>query len=452
MSPKWISEIEIVDLVIALIFTAKNGSLEYTRHLQILLNIEDLKINDRICLLLYKLFCFDKSKHSNQQIRDKVILMFQGRRSVSDLLLLRILKEIESHLGDSWCNGINVWTLGNSSLASEQRYVDNNVPLIVQSDEGFELSLDIRLIHQTLKKGGSPGIFVPPGDKGSQEEWITYLSKYRKYYADEEVYSDEFLLFALVSCPEIYRPDGSINLKVFVECGGLSFILGCLASDVDEIFKAASSVVLSVLTYLSGDKVPYYRENTIIRLLLSKIHLYNDEDRKVRLPPCVFIFLGHLLLVLTNPGHHLYEKTVDYLLDGPGLREEIPVIKYIISSDSKDSFKDIQWGLDVLATALNSKRDLFLYEKFQVFEWAMTLTLSPFFDKSSVKDKVARLIARADEVSGGSLSLITRHATLAWSVSTETSIQNKEQKLRYLFTAPRDRLEEWTDGVFHDIY
>jgi Nucleolar pre-ribosomal-associated protein 1 len=450
---KWISEPAIVGLANALIFTGSKIKVDYTKHFQILINIDGLKITREISLLLYRLFCFDKSRHSNRQVIDKLVLFFQGRRSFCDALLLRMLKFIETHLNGSWCNGIDVWTLRNSSLASEQVYMDENLPLIVKGETGQELTLDIRVILQTVKKGKNGISFEPPIDDAPLDDWEKFLLAYRTYHEDTTIYDEEFLIFALVSCQEIYREDGNINLKLFVESGGLSFAICSLASEVPDISRAASTIILSVTSFLSTPEVPAYRENTIICILLSKILLHANEYPEKALAPSIFIFISQLLLVLINPGHHLYERAVDYVLAGPGLRQELPMIKSIMNSDSKDSFKDIQWGLETLTNALNTKTDLYLYENFGIFEWVMTLSLSPYFEKSKIKLRIVDFLTKTAEVTGGSSALLTRHAGLVWNASSvEEDRQKREQQLRYLFTTPRDKISEWTDHTLHDIF
>lgn len=453
MNKKWISEPEIVDFANILVFNAPKIKIDYTKHFQILINIDELIVNQNICLLIYRLYCFDKVRHSNHQVKNKLVLYFQGKQSICDNLLLRILKSIESQLNESWCSEINVWTLRNSSLLSEQMFIDENLPLIVKGETGQELTLDIRVILETVKKVKIGMQFKFPPDDASYHEWQKSLCEYTLYYENPSIYNDDFLMFVLISCPEIFKEDGTINLKLLVESGGLSFMICCSASPISDLSRSASTVVHSVLSFIDREEAPSYRENTTISILLSKIRFYFLENPIKEIAPSVFIFLGQLLLVLINPGHHLYERAVDYLLAGPGLRQEIPMIKYIMNTASKDSYRDIQWGLETLINALNTKYDLNLYEKSGIYEWVMTLSLSPYFKKSVIKSQIEQLLEKTTMVPGGSFALMTRHAGLAWnSSSPHTPRHNKEQKLCYLFTAPKEKINGWTDHTLNDIF
>jgi hypothetical protein len=437
---RWINVSEVVRLLLILVFCGDKTSMEHTKHLQMIIN-QDVVVTDALSLLIWKLYLLEPVAHSNLHIQDRVLLLCRGTNYPRDVLLLDIAKHIEQVLGTSWTNRVFSWQFQTATRSAEE-YEEQ--PVFTNTKDGFEVSLDSDMIKRSVRAFNPQTTF-----KLEFTHDVDDCLKYMERSPHTDGYNYEFLLMSLTSSQEIFRENGSIDVKQFVQSNGLSFVICCLAAD-EYLSLAAKSVIGGVAQFLSNpESVSSYREGSAIRIFLMKVLMFfaQGEGEKTRyLLPCVCKAMALTLPILANPGHFLHEKATDFILSGPGLRvAEIPMFRSISTTHSDNAVRELQWLLDSLTCALCVGRDATFYSQRGLFEWALSLReLCP-----EMSTAVSSLIAKAQEVSGGSMSLITSNAGLSW-ISKELSQDKQEttRKLgvRFVVTSDKARLDQWADG------
>ncbi|ANB13248.1 Urb1p [Sugiyamaella lignohabitans] len=398
----------------------------------------------------------DQKEQSNQIVQDKILSLILGSNSPRDALLLDIVKRIEGNLGTSWNNRVF-----SSQFQSSNNKVDDyeRQPTFIHTKDGFEVSLDIEIIKASVQSFHPMANFTVE-ENLSLDEIQTKMASFSNLYPTDIVYNSEFLLMCLASSTEIFKDNGSVDLKAFVESYGMSFVLCCLSSEAPSGYlKSARSILAAVAFYLSeeSDKSSSYREKLVIKLLVSKVLNFfssSNQDFDKYLPSCVCTMMALTLPVMTNPGHYLNEKAVDFLLSTPSLRAtELPMFSAITKTSSENAIREIQWLFENLTYSLSTQKDVALYMQKGVFEYALSVK------ELSSSIKIEPLILKTQEAIGGSMSLVTRNGALSWTIN-ELSYSKEDSDRAYLFrklgsrfvaSSDSQKLNEWTDDAIAEF-
>lgn len=428
---KWSSVQVVADLVTALVFTGE-AQVESTKLLQVILSGEVPNIRS-VILLIWKLFCSNIPEHSTDPIEDRILELCNCTNNSSDSLLLDILKKIESRNSRPWVNKTYAWTFRPISTMAD----DYELNTLTKTKHGFEVTLDIATIRHTVRTFNPEAVFEIP--EGTMKRSLELMKNFDQIFTTEKAqYNMEFLQMALVACPDIVKTNDdklSIDTKVLVESYGLSAIICALGCPT---YAQAS---LRIIDAIAANENDAYRERDVVRLVLGKL----QSSREVQLSPCVYIQLALLVPIACNPGHFLYLKATHYLLSGPSLIDDVPLFKEITMPASGTSIsREISWFLDFLTCGLATTRDVKLYLKKGVFEWALNLATGV----DSVVHSARMLIWKAQEIPGGSLSLLTRAGGLSWSENqAESRNLGAKLGLRFVQTIEdRERVEEWMNN------
>lgn len=89
----------------------------------------------------------------------------------------------------------------------------------------------------------------------------------------------------------------------------------------------------------------------------------NGRGASEPLPTVVGVFFAQVVQVISNPGHFLYEKTMDFLLRRAlqDLADLPRMLQFSISVVGDEYQKEIGWILNVLTAGLRTVQVYFLY-------------------------------------------------------------------------------------------
>lgn len=432
---------EIAEFLTILVFTGKD-SVEYTKHFQLLLSRELPKDNDLVALLLWRLYMGNPKAHSTDTIQESILLLCSGRNTPYDSILLDIIKKVEGQRNVSWTSNVFTWAFrAPSSGSSIDEY--ELTPLFTSTKEGIEMTLDVQTIRNSVRSYNPEAVFELPDTNNITQMTVAKsleaIDEYKKVFIGRNnCYNMEFLLMSMINIPDIFRDNGSIDLKLFVETWGLSFVICCLSSRYSDIAQAIINAVIN-------DSESTYKERESVRLLLGRLKyslMVNDQP----IPTCFCIIMAMLLPVATNPGHFMFTRTIKFLLSAPELNYHyLPMFKNI-SETTEEASKQISWYVDLLTCSLSTRADVMLMVRRKVFEWAMNLSL--VLPNCGHRN----LLCKAQEIPGGAYSLVTRNAAISFT-ETELSEAKRSQKsevskigLRFLFANDREKLGKWVDN------
>lgn len=432
---------EISEFLTILVFTGRDA-VDYTKHLQLLLSRELPRDKEMVALLLWRLYMGNPKAHSTDTIQESILLLCSGTNSPYDSILLDVIKRIEAQRNVSWTSNVFTWTFRAPSSSSN---IDEYelAPLFRGTKEGVEVTLDVQTIRNSVRSYNPEAVFeLPDTDNITQMTVVKSLEAMedynKKFIGPNNCYDMEFLLMAMVNIPDIFRDNGSVDLKLFVETWGLSFVLCCLSSRYSDISQTIINAVMN-------DNETTYKERESVRLLLGRLKyslMVNDQP----IPTCFCIIMAMLLPIATNPGHFMFTRTMNFLLSAPELNYHyIPMFKNI-SETTEEAGKQISWYMDLLTCSLATRADVMLMVRRKVFEWAMNLSL--VLPNCGHRN----LLRKAQEIPGGAYSLVTRNGVISFT-ETELSGAKTSQKLevsklglRFLFANEREKLNKWVDN------
>lgn len=443
-SNKYLDRLSVLNLIASVILPNRlaGKQIEFTKLLQIILNhdkVLSLMEMDRslakatgsgltLAYIIFTLFHVDVTRHSTKAVQDKVLALCMGTQRAQDMLLIEVLRKIESRNSISFANSIYSWVFSATTAEmfdqSERKdglgenYDDTLLsdaattklsPLFRETREGFEATVESYVIKNTVKNFDCTVQFFPylnalgSGHALSFEEKFKFLNDYTRLLRSEFTYDPEFLMLLLASSNLV--KDGQVtDLKTLVETGGLGAILCCLAypesitSGIGDAPKQpmqnhiAATAKSFLQACLAGIKDSTYREEDLLRILLTKILFFwedvSEEDEGPKtLPMSVAVFLAQILEVTANPGHFLYVKAItSYVLAGHSIRPtEIPLYSQLTTTTKADDGpsgtgngdlqgKELVWLADTLISGLVTLNDVNLYLRVGVFEWLFNIT------------------------------------------------------------------------------
>lgn len=359
---RYIESIEVVKFICAMIPTSRvltsayysspNSSnkhlpIEFTKLLQIVLNNERSIVameigrtskeakGTGICLsyIISTLFHIDVTRHSTKAIQEKVLTLCMGTYRAQDVLLIEILKKIESRISYSFCNAVVAWDITTSSslstklpslrnpegsapnfatgskrkreedktaqlediliggIADETEELDNVTPLFLlsqtsgSSSTGFEVSFDAALIENSIYNFDSsvPQFQLRPLHKNSRpvkETFQQFLQRYNQYSLElrsEMTYDTEFFLLLVTSSNILVQKESHLvvdNLRVFVESGILSLVIASLCHKDENISKIALSLLVAARASVQHESYSNYPDKEIVEIITNKIFSY----------------------------------------------------------------------------------------------------------------------------------------------------------------------------------
>lgn len=443
-SSKYLDQISVLNLIASVILPNRlaGKQIEFTKLLQIILNhdkVFSLMEMDRslakskgsgltLAYIIFTLFHIDVTRHSTKAVQDKILALCMGTQRAQDMLLIDVLRKIESRNSISFANSIYSWVF--SATTAEmfdqadkkdglgENYEDTLLsdaattklsPLFRETREGFEATIESYLIKNTVRNFDCTVQFFPylnalgSGQAFSFDEKVKFLNEYTRLLRSEFTYDPEFLMLLLASS-NLVKNGQVTDLKTLVETGGLGAIICCVAypesitsglgdASKQTVQNHVATIAKSFLqACLAGIKDSTYREEDLLRILLTKILFFwenvsQDDEGPKTLPISVAVFLAQILEVTANPGHFLYVKAItSYVLAGHSIRPtEIPLYSQLTTTTKADDGpsgtgngdlqgKELVWLADTLISGLVTLNDVNLYLRVGVFEWLFNIT------------------------------------------------------------------------------
>jgi len=384
---------------------------------------------------IYSLFTNDNSHENNatDEVEQAILVRYSGTLAAKDLILLSILKQIESVRQRSWMEKLQ--SLDVRPAAQVETTVDdyNLDPLITtRGQNSLFVTLDEQMIRTTIQtyEPAEAENFADQGVNKSYQEFRDLISAYGKRApANAEArYDSWFLLGFVVSAKYLYE-----NMEVFLSSGLVSFVICTLVSP-----EPLSGIGLRVLMYVFS-RLPeaQFKDQVGLRLLLGKLLMLqaNCEQESTPLPSHIPGMLGQIALVLTKPTHFLHDRVTQWLLASPQISKfDVPLFKAICESSADLKMREMLWLVNTLKSGCVDDAATQTYIRRGVMEWCLVQLdlLSP--RAAALKDAIRKLLYRVEELRNASELLINHSGAFAVP----------ELQSRLLYTAGPDRVVKWT--------
>eukprot|EP00698_Gefionella_okellyi_P023768 TRINITY_DN8211_c0_g1_i1.p1 TRINITY_DN8211_c0_g1~~TRINITY_DN8211_c0_g1_i1.p1 ORF type:complete len:2009 (-),score=482.27 TRINITY_DN8211_c0_g1_i1:60-6050(-) len=205
--------------------------------------------------------------------------------------------------------------------------------------------------------------------------------------AQSDVYDPAFLLPFFVQL----LTDGDIDMRRFIELGGLSFAIMSLCLEDDGLRETAYGVMSSCVALISESEM---REKMQFEWLLHSLK-NAVTTANMKLPAIHCLLLAHMSLILLRPEHDVYLLLNKYILTRPFLDiTDVPLFYSLFNSATAHHQTDRRWMLQLLVGGLHSFMDYKLYRRRHIFEMVMAYFDSHLSDAAS-RTLVLQLLERA---------------------------------------------------------
>ncbi|QOU20311.1 hypothetical protein BRETT_004965 [Brettanomyces bruxellensis] len=310
----------------------------------------------------------------------------------------------------------------------------------------------------------------PESDEGFLTAWVGYFEEFgaglgSKILKSEFRYDSGFLMLALLNNDELFKFQEDrlkVSVRALVESGMLQLIVVNLVNAKNHVRHIARKLAGAIFATLdeqmkemekhnsekeiekyhsekeklqkyhsekdeSAKETPKfrpYKERAIFKLFLGNLlNTMDDAETKSEdsgsneshendVAPIVFVFLSHLVPILMNPGHFMYEKAYRYLLGAPQFRTyEVPFFKAVMclftkdqhasaeSDNSEDYYRRLHWFLSTLKESITCPADFRIIRKGSFLETLLMLVHSPFLymrTQGLITDVLLKLVGVAN--------------------------------------------------------
>lgn len=318
----------------------KHLPIDFTKLLQIVLNHDSALVamelgrdhtqaqgtGIAIAYIVSTLFSIDVTRHSTRAIQERVLALCMGTQRPQDLLLIDILRKIESRVSSSFCDFVYAWEITtSSSLANSLTMASENAdgdsvghpkknkkrkmdelediligehtedelsgvtPLFTVGRSGFEVTFDGGLIQNSIRNFDTSVKFEAKGQDRNETygAFLDRMKKYSRLVRSEMTYSTEFFLLLVTSSNLLIQNETTLvveNLRAFVESGVLSLVLCSLSHTDENISNLALSLVVATAQGASsetnGGLNANYQDRELITLISNLIFSYVTAAQK----------------------------------------------------------------------------------------------------------------------------------------------------------------------------
>lgn len=468
---KWVSQEKYLAYANQVLLKWTARGLNSDKLLQILITNENIALRElpkpensasrfQTALLVYVLFNYQGSKSATIALMDQILELYLGLASASDLLLKRVLVDIETKVTKSWVSKVTNWDFMDE-LSQKDIDLVGEERLFIKDNSNFVVTLNKRLVSNAVKNM-RPNLEIPQGK--NYEAFLEFFSQsfQGRYY--DFAYDPEFLLLVVLNNDELVSEEEGkmkFNLTKLINSGILQFVVNCLAlPHVREISKV---ILNGILKFLNSSE-DTLKDKSIIKIYVSTIlHTLRVSDHSTNL---IWHFIGEIANIITNPGHFLYERVTRYVLSTPVIQPfEIPLYKPITLSlanedaiDEDNFYKEVTWLIELLTNGIQSADDLRVLRYREVIEWALNVSNLPYCS-ATLKSRILNFINRIQTLLvDGTDTLVTKFAgfssleILKRSLDT-TKFSGCQQALNIdqislktaIVSQSQKRIREWTD-------
>lgn len=530
LSNKWIKEEVVVKYTTLVLMTAPKHMVDSHRQIAFYLNnpqnpIPLLKVNESLrfngCLLLWYLIKSNK-KVANTDLLLKVIKMYRGTNRGSDSVLKRILVELEETLRTSWAEYVTTWDFVEELDLKNVGIIPDLVISTPGIANGLTINLNKSILTNTIRNF-NPFENVNVVDyegKNKREEWNQWIkfqeihSVYDNFVNGEPIYDIEFILLLICNNDELFNmkieEDSTavivVNLRALIDSGLFQLCVMSLGHESKTIQQIASKLLASAYKWNNTElemiekfreqksrpnntsapngvseetevKLSQFKERSMFKVVLGNI-LFTIQDKESELKPStlVMVMWGHLMPILANPAHFLYEKAYRFLLLGSKIKPfELPLYKSITEqqkdqygteeNDDSDYYKEMEWILTTITDSVTSNEDLKVLKRANIFEYVMNLSQSPFV-KANVMELIKKFIEKIITLENGADLLIRSYGLLSGienhSILNEMNVKMKGDTDKWSevgvmaligsqFNGKDKRSFDWTDGDYERV-
>ncbi|PNY24013.1 Uncharacterized protein TCAP_06067 [Tolypocladium capitatum] len=239
-----------------------------------------------------------------------------------------------------------------------------------------------------------------------------------------------------------------------VEDGWAVGLIRLLSSEHTNIRKEALTNILKMAARIKDSS---YEDKTQVWLLLSE--LAESSRAQVELGPAPSAFTAfaiHSLEIVRSPLHALYPKINSFLTRSPVWSlEKLPLAHDILHgkpSEDDKYYAELAWLLTYLLDSLRTPFDLGVFHKKKWFEKILALGSNPYL-RSSLRNRILKIIYRATCIEAGSSTLVTRFGVLSWLDAQRAACAAGEEAAVYeglmkrvWETCDQERVAAWSNG------
>lgn len=422
----WIKSVDVIKYCLWVIDNGSKNIVECVRLTNMVFNNKDLfegenELQYYTILMISKLITYNIKELSTFENIQRILKLYRCTNKSSDLAIKDLLIQIETETGESWVKYVCNWEFIEGDDQEEE-----DGEFIINTPDGLVVNLYKNMINKSIEK-------FQPILRNIETRDIE-LKK-----MDETVYDIEFLLLLIINNEELFRFEDEqlvVNLQALISTSLLQLIICGLAFDSEQIKDICKRIISSIILSLEIDIKNVenksvgkftFRERSIFKVYLGNL-LFTLENTEVS--KLFIIMLSHLVPVLSNPGHFLYEKACRYILGGSKYREfEIPMYKTIMtkfvkdeysSEEDSDYYKESKWLLETLSKCITDSSDLKLLIRNGVIEDLLNLKNSVYNTNSALIDLV---LSRILETENGADLLVRSYGMLSFNEGKALAIK-----------------------------
>ncbi|KAG7830529.1 hypothetical protein KL920_002167 [Ogataea angusta] len=481
LSKQWIRSDDILRYISWLLMTTSSKTIQHSKHIQLLINNKSNVLNElpsksnlstrfRSALVLY--YLVQVGPVSNFDVAKRLLQFYSGSLRADDLILKNSLMEIEQHVGQSWLSFVADW-----EFLDADSYESSTTNFITSSAHGLIVNLSKKFIDNSIARfpGSSDDFALPAVNKATWQDWETFFNHNSVVLEhaiisniyEKTIYDPEFIMLLIINNDELFKAQEefvAVDVRRLVETNILQFIVMNLSNCNEEVRHISRKILLSCyftidrelkrLTELKEDKAKKEGSVDKAKTDVATLHLFSFKERlafkvflgnllsmKEECSPMITIMLSHLIPILNNPGHYLYEKAYRYILGGSKFRPfDIPLFKAVTqhfvadkhlghSRFDENYYKQLSWVVVTLTKSLSHQNDLKVINRSGILEYLMALTGSPFLSLKH-QQEITRLLHRIAELPNGADLLIRSYGVLSFTelqklkLSTDTVASN----------------------------
>ncbi|KAG7803094.1 hypothetical protein KL944_001986 [Ogataea haglerorum] len=481
LSKQWIRSDDILRYISSLLMTTISKTVQHSKHVQLFINnkfnvLYELpsksNLSTRFCSALVLYYLVQVGPVSNFDVAKRLLQFYSGSLRADDLILKHLLMEIEQHVGQSWLSFVADW-----EFLDGESYESSTTNFISSSAHGLIVNLSKKFIDNSIAKfsGSSNDFSLPTVKKAMWKDWEAFFDHnsvvlehaITSNIYEKTIYDPEFIMLLIINNDELFKAQEeyvAVDVRRLVETNILQFIVMNLSNCNEEVRHISRKILLSCyftidielkrLAELKQDKAKTEGAADKAKTDVSTLHLFAFKERlafkvylgnllsmKEECSPVIVLMLSHLIPVLDNPGHYLYEKAYRYILGGSKFRPfDIPLLKAVTqhfvadkhlghSRFDENYYKQLSWLITTLTKSLSHQNDLKVINRSGILEYLMALTGSPFLNFKH-QQEIIHLMHRIAELPNGADLLIRSYGVLSFTeleklrLSTDTVPSN----------------------------
>ncbi|KAG7901768.1 hypothetical protein KL935_001728 [Ogataea polymorpha] len=480
-SEQWIRSEDILHYVSWLLMTTTSKTIQHSKHVQLFINnkfnvLNELPSKSNLSARFYSTiilyYLVQVGPVSNFDVAKRILQFYSGSLRADDLILKHILMEIEQHVGQSWLAFVADW-----EFLDADSYESSTTRFITSSAHGLIVNLSKKFINNSIARfsGSCNDFSLPAAKKPTWQDWEDFLGHNSVILEhavisdiyERTIYDPEFIMLLIVNNDELFKTQQdyvAVDVRRLVETDILQFIVMNMSNCNEEVRHISRKILqscyltidteLKQLTELKEDKAKTKGSADRAKTDVGTLHLFSFKDRltfkvylgnllstKEECSPVITIMLSHLIPVLNNPGHYLYEKAYRYILGGSKFRPfDIPLLKAVTqhfvadkhlghSRFDENYYKQLSWVISTLTKSLSHQDDLKVINRSGILEYLMALTGSPFLSFKH-QQEIVHLLHKIAELPNGADLLIRSYGVLSFTeiqrlrLSTDTVSSN----------------------------